>query len=187
MGCPFLLQRILLTQGSNLNLLELLHWLVDSSWHNLNIGPTVITFYQIQNYLLNTFIYLDSEFHQNQCTHETTDVYWMLNFLVTVSPLYIEASTCRFSKTHWNVGSSNIRCEWNCSLPSVSYCRRSFSSTISHLPFLLQSVTPRACSLDASPCVPGVVMYSCTFQGAVRSKLFYFLFVFYVLFVSKVL
>ena len=173
MGCPFLLQRILLTQGSNLNLLELLHWLVDSSWHNLNIGPTMITFYQIQNYLLNTFIYLDSEFHQNQCTHETTDVYWMLNFLVTVSPLYIEASTCRFSKTHWNVGSSNIRCEWNCSLPSVSYCRRSFSSTISHLPFLLQSVILLACSLDASPCMPAVVLYYCIFPryNTVRLKI----------------
>ena len=30
-GCHFLLQRILLTQGSNLHLLCLLHWLVDSS------------------------------------------------------------------------------------------------------------------------------------------------------------
>ena len=38
----------------------------------------------------------------------------------------------------------------NCNLPSVSYCWWSFSSTISHLLSLLQSVT-LACSLDEAP------------------------------------
>ena len=53
----------------------------------------------------------------------------------------------------------NVRHEWNCSLPSVSYCRWPFSSTISHLLSLLQSVTLLACSLDTSPCMPAVVLY----------------------------
>ena len=43
----------------------------------------------------------------------------------------------------------NIRRKWNFSLPSISYCWRSFSCTISHL---LQSVTLLVCSLDISPC-----------------------------------
>ena len=49
----------------------------------------------------------------------------------------------------------------------VSYCWGSFSSTISHLPSLFWSVTLLACSLDASACMPVVVLYYCTFQGAV--------------------
>ena len=44
----------------------------------------------------------------------------------------------------------NVRCEWNCSLLSAFYCWRSFSSTVSHLLSLLQSLTLLACSLDAS-------------------------------------
>ena len=63
-----------------------------------------------------------------------------------------------------NVHFTNIRCEWNCSLPSISYCWWSFSSTISHLLSFLQSVTLLACSLSASPCMP-IVLYNCTFQG----------------------
>ena len=41
--------------------------------------------------------------------------------------------------------------EWNCSLPSVSYCWWSFISAISHVLSLLQSVTLLASSLDAAP------------------------------------
>ena len=37
--------------------------------------------------------------------------------------------------------------------PSISYCWRSFSSTISHLLSLLQSITLLASSLSASPCM----------------------------------
>ena len=59
------------------------------------------------------------------------------------------------------------RHEWNCSLPSVSYCWWSFSSTISHLLSLLQSVTLLACSLNASPCMPAIILHYCTFQGTV--------------------
>ena len=40
-----------------------------------------------------------------------------------------------------------------------------FSSIISHLLSLLQSVTLLARSLDASSCMPAVVLYYCTFQG----------------------
>ena len=44
-------------------------------------------------------------------------------------------------------------------------------------------------SIDASPCVPAVVLYHNTFQGTVRLKMFFFIFVFVfnVLFVWKVL
>ena len=45
------------------------------------------------------------------------------------------------------------------SLPTLS-----FSSTISHFLSLLQSVTLLACSLDASPCMPTVVLYYCTYK-----------------------
>ena len=37
--------------------------------------------------------------------------------------------------------------------------------TISHLPFLLPSVSLLACPLDASPWMPAVVLYHSTFQG----------------------
>ena len=77
-----------------------------------------------------------------------------------------------FQESRWNwiqQGSRtctiSVRHEWNCSLPSVSYCWRSFSSAISHLPSLLQTVTLLARPLDASPCVPAIVLYYCTFQG----------------------
>ena len=48
----------------------------------------------------------------------------------------------------------NVRPEWNCSLPSISYCWRSFSSSISHFLSLLSSVTLLAWSLDTSPWMP---------------------------------
>ena len=75
-----------------------------------------------------------------------------------------------------NVCSTNIRHEWNCSLPSLSYCWWSFSSAISHLLSLLQSVTLLASSLHASPCMT-VVLHYCTFQGPIRLKLFCLFFV----------
>ena len=40
-------------------------------------------------------------------------------------------------------------------------------STISHLLPLLQRATLLACSLDASPCMPAIVLYYWTFQGTV--------------------
>ena len=58
----------------------------------------------------------------------------------------------------------SVRHEWHCCLPSASYCWPCFSSTISHLPFLLQSATLLACSLEARPCVPTVLLYYWTFQ-----------------------
>ena len=75
-----------------------------------------------------------------------------------------------------NVCSTNIRHEWNCSLPSLSYCWWSFSSAISHLLSLLQWVTLLACSLDASPCVPAIVPYYCTFK-VLHFKDVFFIFV----------
>ena len=41
------------------------------------------------------------------------------------------------------------------------------SLTISHLLSLLQSGMLPACSLDASPCMPAVILYFCAFQGIV--------------------
>ena len=38
---------------------------------------------------------------------------------------------------------------------------------ISHPFSLFQSLTRPACSLDASPCMPAVILYYCTFQGMV--------------------
>ena len=44
---------------------------------------------------------------------------------------------------------------------------QSFSSTVFHPNSFLLSVTLLASSLDASPCMPGVVLNYCTFQGTV--------------------
>ena len=86
-----------------------------------------------------------------------------------------------------NVHTINVGCVWNCSFPSISYSQWSFSSTISNLLSLLQSVTLLACALDARPCIPAVVLYYCTFQGTIRFKMFsFFVFAFNVLFVWKV-
>ena len=79
---------------------------------------------------------------------------------------------------------TNVKLEWNHSLPSISYCQWSFSSTISHL---LQSVTLLACSLYVSPRMPAVVLYYYTLKYcAVRVKMFYcflfFVFKFYFIF-----
>ena len=54
---------------------------------------------------------------------------------------------------------------------SISYWW-SFSSIISHPLSLLQSVTVLTCSLSASPCMPAVVLYYCTFQGIILKMSF---------------
>ena len=81
-----------------------------------------------------------------------------------------EPSCCELFKDA-NVCSINVRREWNCSLPSISYCWWSFSSTISHLLSLLQSVTLLACSLDASPYMPAVVLYYCVLFKVLYCKI----------------
>ena len=63
-----------------------------------------------------------------------------------------------------NLCSINYRSEWNCNLPSISHCWRSFSSTISYFLSLLQAVTLLACSLHASPCVSAVLLYIVLFK-----------------------
>ena len=60
-----------------------------------------------------------------------------------------------------------VRYKWNCNLPFASYCWQSFSSTVSQLPSLLQSVTLFACWLNASPYMPVVILYYCPFQDPV--------------------
>ena len=69
----------------------------------------------------------------------------------------------------------SIRGEWNCGLPSISYCWWWFSSTIS--PPLSPVSNSLARSLDTSPCIPAVVLYYCAFPR----YYFYVLFVWIVL------
>ena len=70
--------------------------------------------------------------------------------------------------------------------PLSPLCWQSFSSAISHLLSLLQSVTLLSCSLDASPCMLVVVLYYCMFWDTVRLKMFILCAYFYVLFVWKI-
>ena len=65
----------------------------------------------------------------------------------------------------------NTSHEWNCSLCSISYCWPFFSSTISHLLSLLQSVTLLAHPLTTSPCMPAVLLYF-TRYCTIRLKIF---------------
>ena len=67
--------------------------------------------------------------------------------------------TVETSEKNWE-----SRARWKDGLSSVSCCWQSFSSTIFSL---FQSVTLLACSLDARPCMPVVVMYYCTFQDTI--------------------
>ena len=68
-----------------------------------------------------------------------------------------------------NMNSITIRCEGNCSLPSVLLLT---ILQLNHLPLLsfLQPVTLLACSRNTSPCVPAVALYYCTFQGTVQFR-----------------
>ena len=79
------------------------------------------------------------------------------------SPIY-KPSSCELSKM-WlcicfqqgaRTWAINVRCERHYSLPSTCWC---CWSTISHLLSLLRSVALLACSLDASPWRPVVVLY----------------------------
>ena len=48
----------------------------------------------------------------------------------------------------------------------------------------LQSVTLLACSLDASPRMPAIVLYNCTFQDTIRLKMLSLFFVFFFMYYS---
>ena len=76
-----------------------------------------------------------------------------------VNPLHTNLLVENFQRCEPVFRQRPLMREWNCSLPSVSWCWRSFSSTISHLLSVLQAVTSLACSLDASPCMPVVVLF----------------------------
>ena len=68
----------------------------------------------------------------------------------------------------------DVRREWNCSLPSVSYCWRSFVSTISHLLSLIQSVTSLPCPLVPVPytscCTVLLYFLRCQFSPVTQSS-----------------
>ena len=66
----------------------------------------------------------------------------------------------------------DVRRVWNCSLPSISFWGWwSLSSNVFRLFSLFQLVS--ACSLDAGPCMPVIILYYCTFC-TVRFKMFSF-------------
>ena len=94
----------------------------------------------------------------------------LLNACLTdrISPLHMNLKVANFSKMRMCIcTSSRVRQEGNCSSPSTSHCWQSSNSVISHLLSPPQSVTLPACSLDASPWMPAVVLSYCTFQGTV--------------------
>ena len=75
-----------------------------------------------------------------------------------VNPLHTNLLVENFQRCEHVFHQHPLMREWNFSLPSVSWCWGSFSSTISHLLSLLMSVTLLACSLYVSPCMPAVVL-----------------------------
>ena len=97
---------------------------------------------------------------------------WNLPFIkkkktlaTTIISLYMNTQVANFKKRECTFYQRQV---WvKLQLVLLSYCWRSFSSTISHLLSLLQSVTLLACSFSASPCFPAVVLYCCAFQGSV--------------------
>ena len=90
----------------------------------------------------------------------------------TAGPLHMNLQGANFH-TYERVSGCSKGCQvWvKLQLASISYCWRSFHSTIS----LLQSVTLLTCSLNARSGMPAVVLYYCTFQGTVQQDLKCFL------------
>ena len=86
------------------------------------------------------------------------DQLWKVPYIQT-----FELQTFNDANTHF----INVRCEWECGLPSISCCWWTFICTISYLLSLLYSVTLLAYLLNANLCMPAVVLYYCTFQGTV--------------------
>ena len=85
-----------------------------------------------------------------------------------------------------NVYSINVRCEWGCSLPSITYCWRSFSCTV--FPPLSPSVSNSSCLfIKASPCIPVVLLYYYTFPRycTVMLKMLYFLCLFFMYYLHE--
>ena len=91
-----------------------------------------------------------------------------------------EPSSCKLSKM-WTciwfqqgtrTCAINVRREWNGTLPIPASLLLLTILQLYHLPRLL-SLTPPACSFDARPCMPAVVLYYCTFQGTLRLKIFF--------------
>ena len=97
----------------------------------------------------------------------------------TVSPLHMNLQVVNFQRCKC-VFTCPIMSVQSCSLPSVSYCWRSFSSTISHLLSLLLAVTLLACLLSVSPCVPGAVLSKVLYHN-IKNVFFIFLFFMYCL------
>ena len=121
---------------------------------------------------------------------------WQNRTLLKSDLLVIKKILTPASPPHINLQVANFqRCE--CTLvPStsgmqlaLSCCWQSFSSTISHLLSILQSVTLLSCSIDTSPYMPVVILYYYTFARYYKIKnVFFCVCVFFnVSFVWKVL
>ena len=103
-----------------------------------------------------------------------------------VNPLHTNLLVENFQRCEHVFHQRPLMREWNCSLPSVSWCWRSFSSTISHLLSLLTSVTLLACSLDISPCMPAVVLdYYFSRFCTVKIENVFFVFCFFVCYLCE--
>ena len=85
--------------------------------------------------------------------------YSSITFMSSLDYKLSKMWTCIWFQHGSRTWAINVRHEWSCSLPSISYCWGSSSSTISHLTPLLQSVTLLACSFNASPCRSAVIVY----------------------------
>jgi len=141
MCCHFLLQGIFPSQGSNSHLQHLLHWQVDS------LPIRVWVLFPQWSVLIRAV------------RNEWWKVY-------SKSPTYkpsrhklSKIRTCIWFQQGIRTCVISISCEWNCSLPSVSYSWGFFSSAIFHLLPHLQSVTLLACVPDARPCILAVVLF----------------------------
>ena len=79
------------------------------------------------------------------------EVIYLVQYYPDITWSFFQKSRLNWIQQGTRTQAIDVRPEWNCSLPSISCCWWSFSSTISHCLCLLQSVTLFACSLDASP------------------------------------
>ena len=105
-----------------------------------------------------------------QCYHVIYDEKKRATTQASLDPFFkkVDNSTC--SQQGTRTCAVSVRCEWNCSLPSVACCWRSFSSAISHFLSFLQSVTLFTCSPDASSCWPALILFYCTFWASLVSQ-----------------
>ena len=101
-------------------------------------------------------------------TMKTPHLIWHAEWnIITVSCLHANLQVANFQRCEH---ASIIRCEWNCSLPSISYCWWSFCSATSHLHSFIQLLPLFASFLDAGPCMPAAVFFKVLYCRMVLLK-----------------